>query len=137
MEKDKLECVGVEVMNDFFTKYHLSNGQVVHKFSRADAGDPHDHPWSFTSEILYGGYKEKVYHPSGYKITYRQLHEGNLNRVEATTIHLITELLREECWTLVTPEPATQKSGFYQFRLDGVYHRYWDEEAFTQVFKHK
>jgi hypothetical protein len=33
----------------------------IHRFMRSDADDPHDHPWSFFTYVMEGGYKEKFY----------------------------------------------------------------------------
>ena len=54
--------IQIEVMNDHFTKMHLGNGFVLHKFTAADGPDAdfHDHPWGFITTILRGGYREEV-----------------------------------------------------------------------------
>ena len=51
----------IEPMGPHFTKVHLGNGQVLHRFSEPDTGPPHDHPWGFTSHVLSGGYIEDLY----------------------------------------------------------------------------
>jgi hypothetical protein len=125
-----------EHMNDHFTKFHLGGlpfAAVIHRFTQADGpgADPHDHPWPFTSTILKGGYVEQVFSvdaPMTMLEKYRIA--GETFRNEAGTIHRITRLLADECWTLILPEEWERKSGFYQFDGHAVFHRFWDEHEF-------
>lgn len=47
-----------EIMSPDFTKFHLEGPwpfhAVMHRFTQPDHGDPHDHPWSFRSNIGFG-----------------------------------------------------------------------------------
>ena len=119
-----------ERMNDHFLKQHLDDGRVRHIFTAADGPDaePHDHPWGFTSTIEEGGYVEHVFdltrpHDPPQEITRRP---GDTFRNEAGTIHRIIRLLAPECVTVIEPGPHERKPGFYQFREDGPWHRFWD-----------
>lgn len=119
-----------EHMNDWFTKFHLHGpwpfSAVIHRFTQADGnGDPHDHPWRFRSIILKGGYREEIFDLAGnsYFID-RRVGDSFVNK--ANHIHRIVEIFEPECWTIIMPEGESKKSGFYQFRDDGTYFRYWD-----------
>lgn len=123
-----------EIMSQAMTKFHLDGlpvGVVLHRFTEPDHGDPHDHPFPFTSFIICGGYEERVYDPSGNEVTnFRR--PGDCFRVPAKRIHRITRLLDGECWTLILPGPWERKSRFWQFRDDGAFSRAWDEHEWTQ-----
>lgn len=129
--------VRIERMNDHFTKLHLPDGRVVHRFSAADGpdADPHSHPWPFKSRIIAGGYVEQVFdvdrpHAPPVEIERRP---GDVFHNEAGTVHRIIRLLEDECWTVIRPGAHERKPGFYQFRPDGVWHRFWDEPDFTPL----
>jgi len=122
--------IRTEHMNDWFTKYHIEGpwpfNPVFHRFTRADGnGDPHDHPWPFRSVILSGGYREEVFDLSG-KSWFVDRYVGDSFVNEADHIHRIVELFEDECWTMILPQEGGRKPGFYQFREDGAYHRFWD-----------
>ncbi len=131
-----LHVTHVEVMGPHFTKYHLSNGQVVHQFSAIDTGHHHDHPFSFTSTILWGGYVEEMcYLRADGRVAKRSVERrvGESHKVDADTVHLITALPKGECWTLITPGNWVQEPGFYTFDEQGIHHRYWNQDTFTLV----
>jgi hypothetical protein len=119
-----------EPMSPVFDKWHLDGAPfpaVLHRFSEPDMGPPHDHPWSFRSIVLHGGYVEQVFQLDGTSELVR--HEvGDSFHIPAGHIHRIVELPAGECWTLILPGQHERKSGFYDFRPDGTYHRYWDGE---------
>lgn len=119
-----------EDMNEVFTKFHLNNGQVLHRFTQSDAEEPpHDHPFNFTSHILSGGYVEEVFtvHPDGtHSIERVERKPGTSHRVLATTIHRLVDLPTGECLTLIEPGPLERVSGFYSFLPEGNFRRNWD-----------
>ena len=124
-------------MSDFFTKYHLEGPwpfpAVIHHFTAPDRGDPHDHPWSFRSFVLKGGYRERVFYHRGFTQE-KTRRPGDSFIIESGHIHKIEELLDGDCWTLIMPlGPSERKSGFYQFREEGSYHRFWDEAEFRRM----
>jgi hypothetical protein len=132
-----MATIETETLRPGFEKYHIKElpfDAVIHKISAPDHGMIHDHPFSFTSHILKGGYYERVYHVNGYtwwsEIVYRS--EGTSHRVEATCIHEILSLPHGECWTLIIPSAKERESGFWQFREDGIYFREWHEEHFKK-----
>jgi hypothetical protein len=106
--------VKVEVMGDHFRKLHLQPGAgkhvTLHHFTGPDEGDPHDHPYSFTTLVLSGGYVEEVWTPKygdGYRggpSWHKALHfraPGESHTVRSTDVHRIVSLPAGECVTAV------------------------------------
>lgn len=126
-----------EIMNDSFIKHHLGfDGftAVAHEFKAEHRDLPHDHPFSFITHILTGGYVEKIYHirKDGtwhYDIINRL--SGTSHRVDSRTIHEIIELPRGKCWTLIIPEQKEREPRFWRFDENGIASRAWNEEEFT------
>lgn len=103
-------------------------GIYLHKMSAPDPGlDLHDHPWSFASLILWGGYTEErceareacnvaylanvfVGVPRGREVTWKP---GSFHRLGLNECHRITKLTRRTCWTLVLRGPRVREWGFY------------------------
>lgn len=123
----------IEKMSEVFTKYHLPNGFVCHHFTGIEQNEePHDHPWSFFSRVIFGSYLERVYQIDGsYKDVLRECNDYFF--VDARTIHQIVCLPQNECITIVSPFPATRKSKFWSFREDGAHYRYWDNGEWIKV----
>lgn len=135
--------INVERMNAVFTKYHLNRfGEqpwpfrpVIHHFSGPDLGNPHDHPWSFTTFILSGSYIEEVYTIAAdgswsKDVVHRSA--GSSHRVEATHIHRIIELPEGACWTMVISGPQERDPHFWKFNDKGIYCRPWFERAYRR-----
>ena len=119
----------IEVMGPHMTKHHLANGQVIHHFTQADTGHPHDHPWPFKSLILAGGYEEEEYrlHQDGsHSISCYQRLPGQSHSVRADTVHRITQLYQHECWTLISPGRKVKEPGFFKFKNGRIYRRDWN-----------
>lgn len=90
----------------------------LHKFERGDEDDcPHDHPWDFTSIVLWGGYTEERW--------YRDVIEGHMERWPddlqrgwlSTARRMAEECHRVRnpygpCWTLVITGPRRRSWGF-------------------------
>ena len=94
---------------NYLTRWRLIQtpwfGVYLHRF---DGPDPHptlhDHPWSFRSVVLRGGYAESTRYVPG--LGYRhadmiQHRRGAWIRKRATDTHTITDLLRTPTWTLM------------------------------------
>jgi len=128
-----------ERMSDIFQKYHIEGlpfSAVIHRFSEPDTGDPHDHPFDFTTHILSGGYVEKIYFPASdgtWYYNYAHRLPGTCHKVKATHIHQVVELIDGECFTLILPEPNIRKSGVWQFNETGYMFREWDQPEFKPV----
>ena len=121
---------------DTFTKFYLPDGRVLHRFTAANDVDFHDHPFAFETTIgpkETDGYIEEILAPGphGYPVVTR--HErlpGTTHRVEAGTIHRLTGLRGDECWTVITPgEKERREPGFYRLVDYGLKleHRFWHE----------
>jgi len=103
-------------------------GIFLHKMEAPDPGiDLHDHPWWFTSLILWGGYTEERCTTSracavaewaesvdlprrGYRRHRRWL---SLETTPLDFAHRITELRRRTSWSLVLHGPKRRTWGFY------------------------
>ena len=128
--------ITVERMNNHFTKLHLPDGTVVHRFSAADGpeADYHDHPFSADIRIIEGGYVEQVLdlanpdHPI--EIERRA---GDQFRNEAGTIHRIIRLTAPETWTEFRPGPHERTPGFYRVEGGQVLHRLWHNPEFQPL----
>jgi hypothetical protein len=122
--------VNVERMSRAFTKYHLSDGRALHRFRHGEPhADPHDHPWSFATEILYGGYVEEVFliDPAGgwrSEIVHRSPFTSH--HIPADHIHRIIEIPQGDCWTLVAAGPHERTVRFWRFDSEGVKWRAWN-----------
>lgn len=132
--------ITTEQLAPFFTKHHIHGlpfGASLNEFTAPDKGDYHDHPASFTTYILQGGYEEEIANlfPDG-KINYyaRVRHlPGTCHKVAATDIHKITRLLAGPCITLMVPHSGhVRKSGFWRFAGGCSYFRPWDETEFRE-----
>jgi hypothetical protein len=124
-----------EQMAHHFTKWHIGGlpcAAVIHQFNAVDHGDPHDHPWGFTSFVIHGGYVEQVFQLDGSaELIARE--PGQSFYISAKHIHRIVELPAGECTTIILPGPHEQTSGFYQFRDGRTWHRFWNEAEFHGV----
>lgn len=128
------DAVHAERMNDGFLKVHTPEGPL-HVFTQPDLGHPHDHPWPFTTHIIEGGYVEEVYtiHADGsHSMEVVERRPGTSHHVEAGTVHRIISLPMGFCLTKARPGTTERTSGFYDFRPDGIFHRYWHEEQWQR-----
>ncbi len=127
--------VRFERMSPAFTKYHLSDGRALHRFRREEPnGTPHDHPWSFETEILDGGYVEEVFTVAAdgsWSFERVSRLPGAKYSVNAAHIHRIVELPTGECWTLVRAGPHERETRFWRFG-DDVRSRAWHERRYVR-----
>lgn len=126
----------IERMNDHFTKLHLPDGNVVHRFSAADGPDAdwHDHPFSADIRIIEGGYVEQTLDLAnpGQPVEIER-RAGDVFRNEAGTIHRIIRLTAPETWTEFRPGAHERTPGFYRVEGGQVLHRLWHETDFTPL----
>jgi len=112
---------GTERMSDAFTKYHLSDGRALHHFTQGEPdAEPHDHPWSFETTILAGGYVEEVFWLTdddgrGWASAFVNRPDETKHRLLAEHIHRIVSLPEGECWTLVRAGPVERETRFWRF----------------------
>ena len=79
----------------------------LHHILRGDSDrDFHDHPMSFLSIIIFGGYIE--YRPSGIR---KRFLPGSIVIRKAEDLHRL-QLLKKSAWTLVFALPVRRKWGF-------------------------
>ena len=82
-------------------------GVYLHKFESSDPDRHfHDHPFNFTSYILWGGYWEHT--PSGVGFFLA----GQRNKKKAEDCHKV-ELIGKSCWTLVIRGNRRREWGFH------------------------
>jgi len=75
-------------------------GVYLHRMLGPDSRPTiHDHPWSFTSIVLRGGYVERRLDPITREIPLRKVRW--VNRMRTHDAHAIMRLLRVPTWTLV------------------------------------
>lgn len=94
----------------------------VHRFLRSDQDrDLHDHPWHFTSLILWAGYYEELPH-KGFppwvagNLRYTALHRrrpGAIVRHHATDAHKVWLANGRPAWTLLWVSPKVREWGFH------------------------
>ena len=126
----------VERMSRAFVKYHLDDGRVLHRFTHEEPhADPHDHPWSFETEVLAGGYVEEVFHldaDGGWRSELVHRDAGSVHHIPAAHRHRIVALPQRECWTLVRAGPPEREVHFWRFG-DGVQRRHWRSRRWSSV----
>lgn len=120
-------------------------GVYLHRFTAGDPGvDLHDHPWTFASVILRGGYVEEranIREATGLaRLAARWPDRGMRRGVEGTwrapsvhwvrldECHRITSLTGPVCWTLVLRGPRRRRWGFYPPAPGG-----WVDERFYDL----
>lgn len=131
---DGVAIVRVERMSPAFVKYHLDDGRALHRFVRAEPhADPHDHPWSFETTIVSGGYVEEVFtfDPDGrWRSELVERQPGSRHRIAATHIHRIVALPEGESWTLVRAGPHERRTLFWRF-AEVVQRRAWNSRRWS------
>lgn len=126
----------IDKLSEEFTKHlldiHTEKGSVhlvVHQFTGPDKGDPHDHPYDFTTLILKGGYRERIYtiKPDGTYETLEVLRQpGDSFQVPAGAIHELIDLPEGDCWTVIKHGPKIREPGFWKFEGKKISFRQWN-----------
>lgn len=88
-------------------------GVYLHKIMSTDGQDPHDHPYSFVSLVLRGGYVEEL--DSIYEKEVVPRRTLSLHKLNFRQFHRITQLEQTPTWTLVVRGRRRQNWGFLQF----------------------
>lgn len=94
-------------------------GVYLHKFLVPDIEVLHDHPWSFRSVALRGGYTEMVPEVRGVGVRPHYVKRFNSKRAEDS--HYIIELWRVPTWTLICVGRRRREWGFFD-PLDGAWY---------------
>ena len=88
----------------------------LHKFHKGDPGDVHDHPWSYFTLILAGGYYEWIpqFHDDGtMSCEIRKWRgPGHWRICSSNSYHRIELKENVTPWTLFMPGPQTREWGF-------------------------
>ncbi len=122
-------------MSDHFMKSHIKGlpfDAVLHHFTSI-SDEIHDHPYSFVSHILYGGYVERVYTVAADGSWTSELIErkpDTVHIVEAEHIHQIVELPIGECLTWINPSEKVREWRFWKFDENGSQSRVWSQGDF-------
>lgn len=92
-------------------------GILLHKFTGPDA-EPylHDHPWSFISIVLRGGYVEVL--RNNHDRTAKTRHVRFFNFKRKDDAHFICQLDRNPTWTLILHGRRQRTWGFYIYNHD-------------------
>ena len=88
----------------------------LHHFLKGDPDDVHDHPWSYATIILKGGYWEWLpqFNNKGQKIGELAVWRGpgHFRLCRAESYHRIELDPDVQCWTLFMPGPQKREWGF-------------------------
>ena len=89
----------------------------IHKFLKSDEEPLHNHPWSYFTYILSGGYREHILNPETNECVIYDRKPGFFQKVGADHVHRVelykTNKCEQSCWTLFIPFKRTQDWGFY------------------------
>lgn len=104
-------------------------GVLLHRMDAPDPGiDLHNHPWTFASIVLWGGYVElragsddaalcaalaEQYPATCTRGVVETRRPFSIRRMRLDECHTITRLLRRRSWTLVIKGPRRQGWGFF------------------------
>jgi len=79
----------------------------LHKFLKSDSEDLHDHPWSYRSIVLAGGYWEHTNNGKKWRgpLSYKYASAKSLHRIEL-------DKNNPYCWTLFIPGKKVREWGF-------------------------
>ncbi len=79
----------------------------LHKFLKSDPDDLHDHPWSYRTLIIYGGYWEYTEQGKFWRgpFSYRYSSAETFHRIEL-------DAEKPYCWTLFIPGKRVRNWGF-------------------------
>ena len=123
------QAANIEWMNESFLKLHP--GAVIHYFKECRDDEYHTHPFSFTTHIIEGGYREEVLVKglSGkWEIVILERHPGTSHTMPVNMPHKLTGLLNGPCITRCEYGLTVQKPGFCRFAENGtLLHRFWDQ----------
>ncbi len=102
---------------DYLTRWRIVQtpwfAVFLHKIETPD-GDAHlhDHPWSFISVILKGGYGEDFKETRGTPEVYRGHGRWSVRRMDRYGWHQIVRLYKVPTWTLILTGPRRAEWGF-------------------------
>lgn len=96
-------------------------GVYIHRIDRPDSDRAlHNHPYTFGSFILSGGYRQEVLDPRTGQIRANWRRPGEFAVMPRTHFHRVTELVDgEPCWTLLLAgKPVWTADGVHEWGFD-------------------
>lgn len=101
----------------YLRRYYLVStpwfGIYLHAIRLPDPDrDPHDHPWTFASLVLWGGYGEELHLGEGVQRARRYWRRLTLHRMRAEQAHRINYVL-PNTWSLVFVGRRRREWGFH------------------------
>lgn len=116
-------------MENYLTRWRLIQtpwlSLYLHRFDHPDSRPTlHDHPWTFLSIVLRGGYIERRLNPNTLEVDEAH-HVRWINRVRASDAHAILSLDRTPTWSLMLVGPRVRKWGYWERFSDGSWR--WTE----------
>jgi len=100
----------------FNTRQHTGFNIYIHKFLKGDPDDVHDHPWSYATFILAGGYYEwvPVFNTLGEKINEIRYWRGpgHFRICRPDSYHRVELKPGVTAWTVFMPGPHKRQWGF-------------------------
>lgn len=88
----------------------------IHKFLKSDPDHVHDHPWSYATLILKGGYYEWIPQFDSLGVKTHEVQQwrgpGHFRIASAASYHRIELNPTVTCWTMFMPGPQKKEWGF-------------------------
>lgn len=109
----------------------------LHRFAASDSDDwPHSHPWTATSLILAGGYRECRLLEEGGKRRFetRDVLPGDLNFIDGDTFHRV-DLIEADCWSIIKIGKKVKTWGFKNPKTGEVVH--WTKRSAMRAAEHE
>jgi hypothetical protein len=95
---------------------HFPFNIFLHKFLKSDPDDVHDHPWSYATIILKGGYYEWTPNFDSQSANIGETRHwrgpGHFRVCSANSYHRIELKEGTDCWTMFMPGPQRREWGF-------------------------
>lgn len=115
---DKFEVPEYDGVGTYLTRYRLIRtpwfGIYLHRFTGPDPRPTlHDHPWTFRSLVLRGGYVERRLHPITLEVNEHHVVK-RYNKVRAQDAHSILKLLRIPTWTFMLTGKDVRQWGYME-----------------------
>ena len=97
----------------------------LHKFLKSDPDNLHDHPWGYTTFVIWGGYWEYTENAEGKRVK-KWCGVGYFaNRPALWKHRLELDPAHPTCWTLFIPHKRTREWGFYKPAEGGIEKEEW------------
>jgi len=111
----------------------------LHKFLKSDPDNLHDHPWGYTTFVIWGGYWEYTENAEGKRVK-KWCGVGYFaNRPALWKHRLELDPAHPTCWTLFIPHKRSREWGFYKPAEGGIEKEEWvhADQYFLEKAKEK